>query len=91
MLSRPQQREAVPALEHGRYPRERERWWSTQRGHYPGVVRCGRKFKARVSVKGHWVYLGIFPTEFEAARAAKAARERKKSGKPILPSARKGP
>lgn len=58
------------------------RWWSTRAGLNVGVWRHRRKWAARVSIGGRWVYLGLFESEWEAARVARRARDAKLARKP---------
>jgi len=59
----------------------RRRWWRTMASDCPGVKRVRRRWQARVSVGGRWLYLGSFATEFDARRAARRARELKQQGR----------
>lgn len=56
--------------------------------HVPGVIRHKGKWRARVHLKGRWVYLGLYPTreaaeaEVRAARAALGLKNVRKSERP---------
>lgn len=56
-------------------PASSARWWSTESTPCPGVHRHRRKFAARISLRGRWVRLGLYDSEWEAARVARRARD----------------
>lgn len=41
----------------------------------PGVYRHHQRWRARISVRGRWVCLGLYASEWEASRVARWARE----------------
>jgi hypothetical protein len=56
------------------------RYWSTQAGDCPGVVRVRQCWKARIAIKTGWFHLGSFQYRLEACRAAAYGRRLQDQG-----------